>query len=95
MATTQETTPGSGAFGASGFEAIFPIAKEVWGVQLKTAQMFFENSTKLSQTMADYYQTQATESLKLAQTCFATGKTVAEEVRRQFTTLAERATRPS
>jgi hypothetical protein len=95
MAQTQETTPGSGAFGASGFDAVLPLAKEVWGLQLKTAQVFFENTTKLTQTFADFYQTQAAESLKLAQTCFTTGKTVTEEVRRQFTTLAERTTRPS
>ena len=93
MAQIQDTTPGSGAFGASGFEAILPLAKEIWGVQVKTAQMILENSTKLTQTVADYYQTQAQESLKLAQTAFTTGKTVTEEVRRSFTTLAERAGR--
>ena len=98
MAQTQETTGlgstlGSGAFGASGFEAVLPLAKEVWGLQLRTAQVLFDTTTKLSQTVADYYQTQAAEGLKLTQTCFTTGKTVAEEVRRQVTTLAEKATR--
>jgi hypothetical protein len=80
MAQTQETTHGtgstlgSGAFGAGGFEAILPLAKEAWGVQLKTAQVLFDTTTKLSQSIADYYQSQAAEGLKLTQTCFATLK---------------------
>jgi hypothetical protein len=95
MAQTQNesTGPLGGAFGGSGFEAILPIAKEVWGAQLKTAQVLFDSTAKLSQTMADFYQTQATEGLKLTQACVATSKTVVEEVRRQATTIAEKAAR--
>ncbi len=97
MAQTENTTTtgalGSGTFGASGFEAFFPLAKEAWGLQLKTAQMMLDTTTKLSQSFADYYQKQADEGLQLTQTCLSTGKTIAEEVRRQVTTFAERATR--
>ena len=84
---------GTGAFGAAGVDALIPFAKEAWGIQLKTAQMVLDNSAKLSQTFAEFYQTQAAEGLKLTQTCFATGKTVAEEMRRQFTTFADKAGR--
>lgn len=94
--TSAQSTNESGTFSAiGGVESLIPFAKEAWGVQMKTAQMLFDNTAKLTQTFADFYQTQAAEGLKLTQTCFQTGKQVSEDLRKQFTTLAERAVRPS
>lgn len=66
-------------------------AKDAVALQLKTAQLFLDQSVKLTQTFADFYQTQATESLKLSQACVATGKEIATEVRRQVATVSEKA----
>jgi hemoglobin-like flavoprotein len=94
MAQTQarETQTEETATAWSAVNAFVPMAKEMLGLQMKTAQMMFDQTTKLTQTFADFYQTQAQESLKLTQACVATGKGVAEELRRTATTMAEKVT---
>lgn len=66
-------------------------AKEAAALQLKTAQFVLDQSVKLTQTFADFYQTQATEGLKLSQACYSTGKEIAGEVRRQVAHVTEKA----
>ncbi|RYZ71133.1 MAG: hypothetical protein EOP05_12390 [Proteobacteria bacterium] len=95
MATTTTREPASSE-SASGFTDMAstwmpfaPFAKEMFSMQMKTAQMFMDQSVKLSQTFADFYQSQAAEGMKLTQACMTTGKGVAEELRRTATTMAE------
>ncbi|MEK7355141.1 MAG: hypothetical protein AAB250_01735 [Bdellovibrionota bacterium] len=85
MAKT-ETTEALGQYTQGWTQA----AKEAAALQIKTAQFFLDHSVKLSQTFADFYQTQATEGLKLSQACYSTGKEITAEVRRQVATVAEK-----
>lgn len=88
MAKTETTETTWGHYG-HGFTQ---FAKEAAALQLKTAQLFLDQSVKLSQQFADFYQTQATEGLKLSQACFNTGKELVSEVRRNVATVTEKAT---
>jgi hypothetical protein len=88
MAKTENTTETTWNQYGHGFTQ---VAKDAAALQLKTAQLFLDQSVKLTQTFADFYHTQATESLKLSQACVATGKEIASEVRRQVGTYAEKA----
>lgn len=89
--TTRETTGAETGYGFGEMAtAWMPMAKDLFGMQMRTAQSFMDQSMKLSQTFADFYQTQAAEGLKLTQACVATGKGVAEELRRTATTFAEK-----
>lgn len=93
--TTRETTGAEANYG-TGYglgemaTSWMPIAKDLFGLQFRTAQSLMDQSVKLTQTFADFYQTQAAEGLKLTQACVATGKGVAEELRRTATTVAEK-----
>ncbi|MES2963502.1 MAG: hypothetical protein V4760_06400 [Bdellovibrionota bacterium] len=88
MAKIENTTEALSQYG----QGFTQYAKDAAAIQLKAAQLFLDQSVKLSQTFAEFYQTQATESLKLTQACVATGKELASEVRRQVGTYTEKAT---
>lgn len=95
MAKTENTT--SNQFDTANWstytQGMTENAKEVMGWQVRTTHMMFDHAMKFGQTLADFYQTQATEGLKFSQTMYKTGMGWADEYRRHVTTLTEKANR--
>lgn len=89
MATPNEKKPTDNPF-TSYYETAEGQAKQFLGWQFKTAQEIVDQGMKLTQTWAEFSQTQFQEGARLSQELLKTGFQAAETMKKTMSPIIER-----
>lgn len=88
MANKEQTTFENPYFGYT--ENAANTLKEMWNLQMKNTQNFFDQGVRAAQTWADFAQTQVQESARFSQELVKMGMQNTEEVKKTMTSLNEK-----